>query len=395
MKRMRKWFKPRIGLHSPEVHDDPYPFYDSLRREHPVFYDAAANFWLVSRYADVNAALKDIDVFSTRNASFENTLLGADGSAHTRMRRIVGRMFNTTRVAALVDAMRSLVDDAIDRIATSGKSEVIADLAKPLAVNTVSWLLESDSSRVQDLWRWSESLLTASGEIGRSDDALRVATSRITECHTFMREHMAKKLRAPDGFYLSSLMSDAEDRPTIDELLEIGPLLIVAGTETTTSLVGNALKILASDTDLQQVLRADVKLIPSFIEEVLRYESPVQHSFRLAKRATTIAGTTIPEGANVQLLIGAANRDPAQFRDPDQFQLNREPNNHVAFGFGPHFCLGGRLARLEASTVLEQLIRRLPLFLLSSDHDAVAMSPSFSVRGPSRLKVQFPAARLP
>ena len=155
---MRKWFKPNISLFSPEVHRDPYPFYDGLRREHPVFYNSATNFWLVSRYADVNAVLKNSAVFSTRNASFENTLLGVDGSAHARMRRIVGPMFNTTRVAALVDAMRSLVDGEIDRIAASGKSEVITDLARPLTVNTVSWLLEIDGSRVQDLLGWSEDL---------------------------------------------------------------------------------------------------------------------------------------------------------------------------------------------------------------------------------------------
>lgn len=379
--------KPTLDLFSAEVHDNPYPAYSELRRNHPVFYDSDEDFWIVSRYEDVALILRDSQRFSNSIASFEHTLLGADGSSHMRARRIVGQMFGPGVMAALEEQVHNLVRSRIDQIAAVGQCELIGDLAGPLPLEIMAWLLDIERTRIHDLRRWSAALLT-SVRIGLSEQAVRDAADDIRECHAFLQEHMARKSSSHSDKPIKWLVGDKE-RLSVHELAEIGMLLIVAGAETTTNIVGNAAALLARDMPLQQMLRANTGFIPSFVEEALRYEAPIQRVARRAVAATTVAGVHIPKDARVLLLIGSANRDLEKFSNPDGIEVDRQPNHHISFGTGPHFCLGARLARLEAGTILEELLGRLPPVAVASTPNAVQLVPSFVVRGLSRLELVF------
>lgn len=378
----------RFDFSSAEFHRDPFSVYDELRRNHPVFHDRASDCWMVSRYADVSAVLKDAASFSSANATFESTLSSADAPAHTRMRPIVGQLFTGARIAAFSDRIRTFVNARIDDIAASGASNLIDDLAYPLPLSVIAWLLELENTRLSDLRRWSGAMATTAGGIGITEQDYRKANDILREFTAFIRDHMAGKLRKHDGGPLAPLLS-GDDRLNLDELVDLGMLLVVAGSETTARLIGSAATLLACDPQRQAALRAAPKLIVPFIEEVLRYESPVQSVLRIAKQATTIAGIAVPPRARIQLLLGSANRDPAAFPDPEHFRIDRTPNDHVAFGLGPHFCLGTRLARLEAKTVVETLIDRLPPAALAPAQDAAVLSPSFILRGPRQLNLVF------
>jgi cytochrome P450 len=379
-------------LFSAEVHYNPYPAYDDLRRNHPIYYDPTTDFWTVSRYSDVSAVLKDPQQFSSSLASFERSMLGADGPAHTRVRRIVGRMFNAAGTAALESRIRLLAQARIDQIAVRGTCDLICDFASPVPLEVVAWLLEIDDAHLADLRRWSGALI-ASGEPALSEEARRGAADSVRECRDFLTDHMERRSNRHRDSPLELLVADREDRLTVDELIDVGMLLVVAGTETTTNLVGSAAAILTRDMPLERTLRTDTLLIPQFIEEILRYEAPVQRVVRRAVGATAIAGVQIPRDARIQLLIGSANRDPAIFLNADEIQMDRQPNNHLSFGIGPHFCLGARLARLEARIMLEELIKRLPAMAAASSRNAVEFSPSFVVRGLARLELMFSVAR--
>jgi cytochrome P450 len=370
--------KPTIDMASPAVHRDPYPAYAELRRKHPVYRDPKTGFWLVSRYADVANVLKDTDLFSSSRPSFERSFNSADAPLHARVRRAVGPMFSAARLAAFSDKLRLLAIAAIDRIAAAGACDLIGDLVAPIPLRAVAWTLEIEDARLDDIERWSRALLLS----GPHED--------IHECRAFMQEHMAGKQQKHEGGAISELVAAREDPLTIDELTDVGMLLLVAGTESATKLVGNAIILLARDPQLQQTLRSNPGLLPSFIEEVLRYDSPVQRIPRLATRPTNIAGIKIAAGDQLVVLIGSANRDPTVFPDADRFQIDRQPNNHLSFGLGPHFCIGLRLARLEAGIILEEMVKRLPVVSLASPQD-IKYVPNFIVRGPERLDILFPS----
>jgi cytochrome P450 len=382
---------PAIDLHSAEFHRSPYPVYDSLRRNGPVYYDRAGDSWVVSRYADVLAVIRDIASFSSGNATFESTLSGADAPSHIRMRRIAGQLFTNARVAALTDRIRTIVNSRVDAIAASGTSNLVDDLAYPLPMLVVAWIIEAEHVPLDDLRRWSAAMVVTGGGIGITDQHQRAAAETLREFSAFIRDHMARKLRGHDGGPLAPLLS-GDDRLSLDELVDLGMLLVVAGSETSARLIGSSAVLLAREPQHQVALRANPERIVSFVEEVLRYESPVQSVLRLATQATAIGGVDVPKGSRIQLLIGSANRDPEKFPDPDCFQIDRTPNDHVAFGFGPHFCLGARLARLEAKVLLEVMLERLDAVAVAPSQDAVVLGPSFILRGPSRLNLVFRAS---
>jgi cytochrome P450 len=379
----------RFNFSSAAFHRDPFPVYDELRRNHPVFHDRSGGCWMVSRYADVIAALKNTASFSSANATFESTLSSADAPAHTRMRRIVGQMFTGTRITALTDRIRAIVNARLDGIAASRTSNLVDDVACPLPLSITAWMLEVDDTRLDDLRRWSAAMVATGGGLGITDQDNQNAGETVREFQAFISDHMARKLRSRSGGPLAPLIAGDDDSLGLNELVDLGMLLVVAGSETTARLIGSAATLLAREPRHQAALRGDPSLIVSFVEEVLRTESPVQSVLRIAKEKTTIAGVSIPKGARIQLLLGSANRDSAAFPGPDHFQIDRTPNDHVAFGLGPHFCLGARLARLEAKIVLEAMIQRLPPAALAASQDAFVLGPSFILRGPSQLKLVF------
>jgi cytochrome P450 len=373
-----------VNLFGDEVRRDPYPAYEELRRSAPVFCDRRSGVWFVSRYHDARRVLTDPAGFSNKNTSAETTLLGADLEAHTRVRNIVKRAFTAARIKEWDESIRSLADDLVERAVARGTCEVINEIALPLPSTIVARMLGFDATRLPDMRRWSEAILLhgTSGVSGKG-----VEHPEVTACRAFLAEHMEGARRKPCGGWVTDLIAaqDAPDCLAQAELVDIGFLLIVAGTETTTNLIGNATMLLAADRQCQSRLRDDPQSIAPFVEEVLRFESPVQRRPRFATMPVEIAGTLIPENARVDILIGSANRDREKFADADTFDLDRRPNDHLAFGAGPHFCLGAHLARLETISVLSAMLRRSGDISRATPQERVPYAASFSVRGPQRM----------
>jgi cytochrome P450 len=383
---------PVFDLVSPEIRQNPYPVYDELRRNWPVYYDAARKLWVISRYADLIQVLREPEAFSSCLASFNPTLHGADGPDHARVRRVVGRLFSARRVKRLGDLVRSLAHDLVERIAARGQCELIGDLAGPLPQTVVAWMLGIELGRLDDVRRWSAAIMHA-GNDSLSDRERRAYFDQACECRTFLMHHLHQLAREPRGEHLAPFLTGIEDDDglSVSEQVDISMFLMAAGAETTTLLIGNSMLVLLEDPAYQRRLRADARLIPAFIEEVLRYESPAQRTKRVTKRPADIAGIRLPQGAVVELLIGSANRDPDKFADADQFRIDRQPIGHISFGQGPHSCPGAQLARLEAAIVLETWVQRLPEVRRANPQEPVEFSRAISARGPARLDLVFPS----
>jgi pimeloyl-[acyl-carrier protein] synthase len=377
-------------LFSEEVRQNPYPAYDELRRAASIPYSRQRKAWLIARYDDVAEVLSDQRRFSTKGTSAETTLLGADLADHARVRGIVKGAFSSTRLSNLGDAVRKLVDDLLDPVVARGKCELIADLAAPLPLTVVAWMLGIDIARRDDLRRWSAAILRE-GKKRPPQPGRGEIPDEVSQCRSFLADHFRRAESEPTGGWVTDWLAGCggNERLTLAEMIDIGFLLIVAGTETTTNLIGNATLALTNGSQWQGRILAEPALIDPFIEEVLRYESPVQRRSRVAVSDTRIGDTNIPAGSRLEIFIGAANRDPKQFPNADQFIVGRKPNHHLAFGVGSHFCLGAQLARMEASAALQALSRRLPELALARPHERIDFGESFSVRGPRLLDLTF------
>jgi cytochrome P450 len=384
------WGKPKFDMSAQAVHRDPYPVYRELRRKHPIYYDAATNYWMVSRYEDVCSLLKNNDDFSSQLAGFEPTLLGGDPPVHTRARRAVLPILSASRVNTWEDPIRLLARAEVDRVIANGRAEMMREFFEPLQVSIISWVFGLDRASFGDIHRWSAAFV-ASGRLDLDGEGYRQSAQQMDQCKLFMRELLTTRQRERNNWPISLLFEQGEHQLSMEELIDIGLIFLVGGYETTPKLIANALILLSREPAMLDALREDAALIPPFLEEVLRYDSPIQRVFRVAKRATTVAGVTIPQGARIILLIGSANRDSTEFDDADQFRLDRTPNNHITFGLGPHFCLGARLALLESRIVLEELLQRLSCVTLASPQENIEYVPSLAVRGPCRLELLFPS----
>ena len=378
---------PQIDVFSPAVRQDPYPVYAALRAKAPVYYDSSRNVWVVSRFAEAALVLKNQEAFSTRLTSFESTLLGADGAAHARLRRIVGRVFASQRLPGLEGRFRELVRPLIADMLARGRGELMEGLAQPVPLRLIAELLDIAPEHWDACRRWSNAL-TDAGQPFLTDTERSTITSSISECRVFFGEHVRRALAAELKGVFPDLVAPTADghRLTAAELLDVCMLLVVAGNETITNLIGNAAQLLLCRPAIMRQFRQDMRLIPSFVEEVLRFESPVQRVTRVTKVPVELAGCRIPQDARVIVLIGSANRDEEKFPQADEFQMDRTPNGHIAFGLGPHFCLGAQLARIEAAIVLECLLQSAEP-VLCRPGEPIAYRESFDLRGPRRLDV--------
>jgi cytochrome P450 len=376
-----------VSFSTDKIRQNPYPAYEELRRSAPVSHDSRTGLWFVSRYDDVRRVLTDPSTFSNKNTSAEATLLGADAEAHGRVRNVVKQAFTAARIKALDGSIRSLAHDLVAR-AARGACEIVGEIALPLPLTVVAWMLGIDEARLPDLRRWSEAILRygARGQSGRETEHPDIA-----ECRRFLADHMERAKREPGGGWVTDLLiaQVGPDCLTLAETVDVGFLLVVAGTETTTNLIGNAALLLADDRQRQARLRSDPQSIGPFVEEVLRFESPVQRRPRVAMQPVEIAGTLIPENSRVEVLIGSANRDQEKFADADKFDLDRRPNDHLAFGAGPHFCLGAHLARLETIAVLSAMLQRSADISRIMPREGVPYAASLSARGPQRMLLTF------
>jgi len=364
----------------PEVHEDPYPLYHRLRAEDPV-HRSPLGFWVLTRHADVIAMLRDprmsrdplrSERVALLRASAEvDELLASEEAApsmlfvdppdHTRLRTLVNKAFTPAAVERLRPRVEEIVAGLLDRAAGAGAMDVVEELAYPLPVTVICELFgvpEADRDRFR---AWSRGLVHLLDPLVASD-ALERALRARQALRDYLGGLIAERRAHPTGDLLTALIA-AEDQGhqlTEAELVSMCVLLLVAGHETTVNLIANGMLALLRDPEARARLQADAALARGAVEELLRYDSPVQFTSRHALADLDVGGRRVRAGETVVAVLGAANRDPAQFPDPDRLDLARAPNRHVAFGGGIHFCLGAPLARMEAAIAIPAMLARLP-----------------------------------
>jgi len=369
--------------YSPRLHADPYPVYRQLRDAHPVFYNEELEFWAVSRHADVEAALLDPETYSSAQGvavglkgllqSGPNTtpmLIMMDGPRHTRMRGIVSRAFNPRRVAGLELRIREIARGLLDAWEDREDLDLVRDLSAPLPTIVIAELLGVPPSDQQ----WFKQMSTQVAQFDPVKIRAGAGTGKrhigaAAELGTYLAGALAERRTRPRDDLLSALLAAEIDGEKLDELETIGFafLLLVAGNETTTNWISNASMLLQQHPDARRWLCADPARLPRGLEECLRLDPPIQGLARTLTRDVALHGREIPKGDQVLLLFASANRDERRIPDPDRFDVARDPNPHLSFGFGAHYCLGANLARLEARVAFEELLARYPEYRLHTE----------------------------
>ncbi len=384
-----------ISFASPEFRADPYPTYAALRREEPVHL-SPVGYWAISRYDDVVHVLKNPAIFSSAAMSMDiagrptTTVINADPPLHTRLRNIVSRAFTPRMVADMEPRIREITATLLDRVAATGEIDYVRDLAIPLPVTVIAEILGVDPAHGEDFKRWSNAII---GNAASNADAVVDASGSRDDDQREFREYFARVIeerrREPRGDLISALAAAQDDdhQLTADEVLAFTGLLLIAGNETTTNLLGSAMLALLEHPEQLQLVRDDRSLVPALVEEALRYDSPVQLIIRMTTEDTTVGDHAIPKGAPVLPLFASANRDERRFPEPDTFDIRRNTQGHMAFGHGVHFCLGAPLARLEAKVALEETLRRLPS--LARTMPNVDRINSMLLRGLASLPLRF------
>lgn len=378
---------------SPEVLADPYPFYRWLREESPCHHVAARSLYLLSRYDDAVTALRSPETFSSADGMgyaqrASGPLTSSDPPAHTRLRRMVSKQFTPREVAKLTERVEALVDEALEPLLGAGTVDLVSAFTVPVPVMVIAEMLGVSAERRADFKRWSDdSFALMAGTLRpESREALR---ARFAEGIAFFEAEIAARRADPDPDatdLISALLLPTRegDHLSPSELMRFCFSLLSAGNETTTNLLANAaLAFIDHPAEWRKVV-ASPDLVPSVVEEVMRYESPVQGFCRTTVRDTEVAGTRIPAGARVAVLVGSANRDPDHYIQPDEFRADRNPLDHVAFGSGVHSCLGAALARLEGGAVLRAFTVRVRSVRLAGD---VERTSNPMLRGVQRLPV--------
>jgi cytochrome P450 len=361
----------------PSFKVNPYLQYGRLRDADPVHRSIALQAWVLTRYDDCLAVLRDPDRFSSdgRNAGGQlgelirqqreesplgqaQPLLTTDPPAHSRMRAIVNRAFTPRRVADLRPRIEEIATELLDAAPDAGGFELMSGFAQPLPVIVIAELLGIPPEDRDRFKRWSNAL-AATTDVLNSEAVITQARETTLELIDYFSGFVAARRAEPRDDLISALVAAEEaEQLTTEQILAFAILLLVAGNETTTNLIGNGTLALLDHPEAARRLREDPALLPAAIEEMLRYDSPVQAVVRIALEPVTIDGKTIDRGDVVMLMLGSANRDAAQFPSPEEFDPARHPNRHLSFGMGPHFCLGAPLARLEAEVGFAALLAR-------------------------------------
>lgn len=380
------------------MHENPYPTYARLREEAPVYHNREMGFWAISRFDDVLAAYRDWETYtSTGGIALEQggsesapSMIGMDPPMQTKLRKLVVHAFSPKRVGALEPRVRALTTRFLDTFIEQGECDLIASFAALLPSDVISTLLGAPPEDHTSLRIWTETLMHREDGNPELPPAAGAAAKNLVESFAAL---IQEKRKHP-GDDLTSGLIGAElegERLTDSEILGFCFLLISGGNETTEKLIANTIHQLARHPEQRARIVADPGLIPAAVEESLRFRSPTQYMARTTTRAVELHGKTIPAGEKVALLIGAANHDPAKFDDPDRFDIGRVIDRHLAFGFGPHFCIGARLARLEARVALEEIHRRMPDYEV--DESGVSVVHSGNIAGLKTLPIRFTPSR--
>jgi cytochrome P450 len=399
--------------YDPAIIDDPYPVYAELLQHHPAYRIEGTDIWAISRYDDVVNVLRSPEVFSSslgvmalvsgalrgsdasEGAAIMSTLLpdadtrlllASDPPHHTRLRRLVNRPFTPRAVGASEPRIRALCNRALDvalERSRAGDGDWVRDFCWPYPITVIAELLGIPTDRREDFKRWSDLLVGALGEISDPD----VTIAGMAETFAFFEETIEERRASPGTDLISVLVQNADgtdDALSPFELAIFCVLLLVAGNETTTNLLANGMRILVDRPDVLSLMREHPDATASVVEEMLRFDSPVQALPRGTTEAVKLADVDIPAGATILTLFGGANRDPRRFPEPDAFDPRRSPNEHISFGYGIHLCLGAPLARLEARIALETLAQRVDA--VESTGEAVPGAGGL-FRGPKALPI--------
>jgi cytochrome P450 len=397
---------PSLRLWHPDVRRNPYPTYRRMR-EHGLTRLRLFGGWMAARYADVERILRE-PAFSTNREEVrfmqllkratrdapdfrdlvENNLLLIDGARHRRLRGLVSKAFTPRRVEALRPRIETLVDELLERVAARGEMDVVHDLAQPFPAVVIAELLGVPTADRERFRAWSDALVELLDPLsGR--EGLAPPKRAIRELAAYLRELLVERRSAPRDDLLSAMSAAEEEGETLaeGELVALASLLLAAGHETTTSLIGNAVVLLLRHPDERKRLQDDLGLLPGAVEECLRFEPPIQLTDRAVVEPVELGGVRLERGMIVGALLAAANRDPEQFPDANRFDVGRAENRHLSFGLGNHFCLGASLARLEAQVALGALLRRFPDF--TGPQEPPGWKASIVLRGPTALPVRL------
>jgi pimeloyl-[acyl-carrier protein] synthase len=396
-------------LLDPEVLANPYPLYHQLRTKDPVHWDPFLHAWVVTRYEYVVQVLHDFSAqrtptpeqLSALNLSGLNPIaavmvrqmLFLDPPAHTRLRALASAAFTTRRVEQLRCHIGEVMDGLLDAVIEKGRMDVIADFANPAPAIITAELFGVPVEDHAQLKEWSQDFAEMLGNFQHNPDRFHRILRSVESLCVYFREAMQHQRLHPRGGLVEAMMNAEVDGARLTEEEVIANLIVtmVGGQETTTNLIGNGvLTLLHHPADLER-LRKDPSLIPSAVEELLRYESPSQHTARLAPDDVDLGGKRIRKRAAVIAVMAAANRDPARFEDPDRLDILRNDNRHLAFGWAAHFCFGAALARLEGQIAFERILSRL--HHLELDRVPLTWRQNLGLRGLTALPVHFDASR--
>jgi cytochrome P450 len=398
---------------------DPYPIYRQLRDEAPVHYAPESDQYVITRYDDVARVLKSPDVFSSTidprqmpggsqgrlaqlrramttmvqmrvlpwTAASARFLIAEGGESHSAMRSVVNRGFTPRQIAAWEDRAHALAAEGVARLRSGEPFDLVRDLAVPLPVTMIAEILGVESERMHDFKRWSDAFITGGTGSTQGKEGDRVLFRAMTELRTYLRPIVKARRAKPADDLISVLVASGGEADLNDfEIFLFIFLLLLAGNETTTNLLGNTVDALLGHPDELARVQDDLSLVPALVEEVLRWDSPVQMLQRTTTEEVELHGIRIPKGAQVAAMLGAANRDERRFDNADRFDVKRDAKPHLSFGLGAHFCLGSSLARLEAKAALEALVPELRgVERVVQEREFVD---SFVVRGLKRLELR-------
>ena len=371
-------------LVSNEFMEDPYPILRQLREEDPVHWSNSIGGWVLTRYDDIVTTFKDISHYSSegrlakaveylpaesraRFKTFEDhyrqrSLIHSDPPDHTRLRGLVTRAFTPRVVEAMRPRIQQITDELLDAVRRDGRMDVMKDLAVPMPVTVLAEIFGVPKPDLNRFKGWADDLLAFQGVNKPAVELLERSQNALVEIRAYLSELIKQRRSEPRQDLLSELVAAESEGGKLSEteLLYSCITLLVAGHETTTSLIGNGLYALLRHPEQWELLNSTPSLLTCAIEEMLRYESPVARQPRLIKRDGEMGGRQLRQGQMVFQMLNAANRDPAYFAEPDRFDIRREKNPHIAFGLGIHFCVGATLARTEGQIVFSTLMARLP-----------------------------------